>query len=142
MNANFAAVACIALGLGLAASAHAEGPLQAEPQRGAAANAGDHPGCIQRSRVSYYGQEFNGRPMANGHPFRPNSQFAASESLLLGTTAHVTNLQNGRSTTVRVEDRGFYGSVRMLDVSPQAAQQLGMQRDGEAPVDIGPVQVT
>jgi rare lipoprotein A len=141
MNANFASVMCIALDLGLAAPAQAQEPLQAEPQRGAAANAGDHSGRIQRGRASYYGREFNGRPMANGRPFRPNSQSAASKSLPLGTTARVTNLQNGRSTTVRVEDRGPYVPGRTLDVSPQAAQQLGMQRDGVATVDITPVQV-
>ena len=79
--------------------------LRATPQRGPAANAGDHSGRVQHGKASYYGHEFDGRTMANGRRFRPNSKAAASKTLPLGTTARVTNLHNGRSTTVRVEDR-------------------------------------
>ncbi len=133
---------CLALGIGLAGPALAEDQaLRATPHRGAAANAGEHSGRVQQGRASYYGREFNGRRMANGRPFRPDSQTAASKTLPLGTTARVTNLQNGRSTTVRVEDRGPKARDRVLEVSPQAAQQLGMQREGVAPVAIAPVEV-
>ena len=75
------------------------------------------------------------------YPFRPDSQAAASKTLPLGTTARVTNLQNGRSTTVRVEDRGPQARDRVLDVNPHAAQQLGLQREGVAPVAITPIEV-
>ena len=133
----------LALGLGLAGAALAKDQpeLQAVPQPSAAANAGEHSGHVQQGRASYYGREFNGRRMANGHPFRPDSQAAASKTLPLGTTARVTNLQNGRSTTVRVEDRGPQARDRVLDVSPHAAQQLGLQREGVAPVAIAPIEV-
>jgi len=142
MKVRVAALVCLTLGMSLTSPAHAESKsLNAEPQRGAKANAGDHSGRVQRGRASYYGREFNGRRMANGRPFQPNSQAAASKTLPLGTTARVTNLENGRSTTVRVEDRGPYVPGRTLDVSPQAAQQLGMQREGVAPVVIAPVEV-
>ncbi len=132
----------LALGIGWTSPVLAEDQvLRATPQRGTAANAGEHSGRVQQGRASYYGREFNGRRMANGRPFQPDSQAAASKTLPLGTTARVTNLQNGRSTTVRVEDRGPKARDRELDVSPQAAQQLGMQRDGVAPVAIAPVEV-
>jgi rare lipoprotein A len=64
-----------------------------------------------------------------------------NQTLPLGTTARVTNRQNGRSTTVRVEDRGPHAPGRDLDVSPRAAEQLGMRRDGVAPVEIAPIEV-
>ncbi len=132
----------LALGIGLAGPALAEDQaLRATQYRGAAANAGEHFGRVQKGRASYYGREFNGRRMANGRPFQPNSQTAASKTLPLGTTARVTNLQNGRSTTVRVEDRGPTVRDRVLDVSPQAAQQLGIQREGVAPVAVAPIEV-
>ena len=61
---------CLALGLGLAGAALAKDQpeLQAVPQPGAAANAGEHSGRVQQGRASYYGREFNGRRMANGLP--------------------------------------------------------------------------
>ena len=143
MKHSFVVGTCLALGLAFAGSALAEDQtaLQAAPQPGAAANAGDHSGRVQRGRASYYGREFNGRRMANGRPFHPNSEAAASKTLPLGTTARVTNLQNGRSTTVRVEDRGPQARGRVLDVSPKAAQQLDLQHEGVAPVAIAPIAV-
>jgi rare lipoprotein A len=115
--------------------------LRAAPQRGAAANAGDHSGRVQHGKASYYGHEFAGRTMANGHPFRPNSEAAASKTLPLGTTARVTNLHNGHSTTVRVEDRGPRPAGRIVDVSPRAAEQLGLKHEGVAPVAVAPIDV-
>jgi rare lipoprotein A len=79
--------------------------------------------------------------MANGQRFHPEAPVAASKSLPLGTTARVTNRENGRSTTVRVEDRGPYVPGRTLDVSPRVAQELGMSRDGVAPVEVAPIEV-
>ena len=101
----------------------------------------DHSGRPQRGRASYYGREFNGRKMANGRPFDPNSNTAASRSLPLGTVARVKNRQSGRETTVKVEDRGPYVPGRILDVAPRAADDLGMRRQGVAPVVVEPVAV-
>ena len=101
----------------------------------------DHSGRPQRGRASYYGREFNGRKMANGRPFNPDSNTAASRSLPLGTVARVKNRQSGRETTVRVEDRGPYVPGRILDVAPRAADDLGMRRQGVAPVVVEPVAV-
>ena len=73
--------------------------------------------------------------------FDAGSNSAASRTLPLGTTARVTNTETGRSTTVEIEDRGPYARGRILDVSPRAAQELGMKRDGTARVEIAPVEV-
>lgn len=101
----------------------------------------DRSGRSQRGRASYYGREFSGRTMANGRPFNPDSNTAASRSLPLGTVARVKNRQSGRETTVRVEDRGPYVPGRILDVAPRAADGLGMRRQGVAPVVVEPVAV-
>lgn len=101
----------------------------------------DRSGRPQRGRASYYGREFNGRKMANGRPFDPNSNTAASRSLPLGTVARVKNRQSGQETTVKVEDRGPYVPGRILDVAPRAADDLGMRRQGVAPVVVEPVAV-
>ena len=101
----------------------------------------DRSGRPQRGRASYYGPRFNGRKMANGRPFDPNSNVAASRSLPLGTVARVKNRQSGHETTVRVEDRGPYVPGRILDVAPRAADDLGMRRRGVAPVVVEPVAV-
>lgn len=115
------------LGLGLAA------PALASPQ--------DRQNRSQQGEASYYGREFNGRRMANGERFDPASDSAAHRSLPLGTTARVTNLQNGRSTTVKVRDRGPHARGRVIDVSPQAADHLGMKKEGTAPVRVTPLEV-
>ncbi|MDO9713239.1 septal ring lytic transglycosylase RlpA family protein [Paracraurococcus lichenis] len=101
----------------------------------------DHSGRPQRGRASYYGRQFNGRKMANGQRFRPDSNIAASRSLPLGTVAKVKNLENEQQTTVRVEDRGPYVPGRILDVAPRAAGDLGMREQGVAPVVVEPVAV-
>jgi rare lipoprotein A len=77
--------------------------------------------------------------MADGTRFDPASNAAASKTLPLGTTARVTNLENGRSALVTVRDRGPYVAGRVLDVSPADARRLGMKRQGLAPVAITPL---
>ncbi len=101
----------------------------------------DRSGRPQRGRASYYGREFNGRKMANGRPFNPDSTTAASRSLPLGTVARVKNRHSGWETTVKVEDRGPYVPGRILDVAPRAADDLGMRQRGVAPVVVEPVAV-
>jgi rare lipoprotein A len=79
--------------------------------------------------------------MANGEPMRPHSNNAASRSLPLGTTARVTNLENGRSAVVEIKDRGPYVKGRIVDLSPSTARALGMLRQGVAPVEVVPLTV-
>jgi len=101
----------------------------------------DTSGHPQRGEASYYHPSLQGRPMANGERFDAQSNSAASRSLPLGTTARVTNLRNGRTATVEVEDRGPYARRRILDVSPRTAEQLDMRRNGTARVEVAPIDV-
>ncbi|MCO6418071.1 septal ring lytic transglycosylase RlpA family protein [Siccirubricoccus sp. KC 17139] len=117
--------------------AGAERPRQARNR--AAASQPHHQ--VQRGRASYYGPRFNGRRMANGARFNPNSNVAAHRSLPLGTRAQVTNLENGRTTEVRVEDRGPYVRGRVIDLTPRTAEELGMRHQGVVPVEVRPIEV-
>ena len=101
----------------------------------------DTSGRAQRGEASYYHPSLHGRPMANGEPFDKESNSAASRTLPLGTTARVTNLENGRTTEVEIEDRGPYARDRILDVSPGTARELDMTRQGTARVEVAPIEV-
>ncbi len=101
----------------------------------------DHSGRKQMGRASYYANQLAHRKMTDGHRFDPNAHVAASKTLPLGTTAKVTNLQNGRSTMVTVEDRSPFGADRVVDVAPKAADELDMKKRGVAPVIVAPVAV-
>jgi rare lipoprotein A len=101
----------------------------------------DPSGRKQQGRVSYYSRQFAHRKMADGRPMNPQSSAAASKSLPLGTTAKVTNLQNGRSATVFVEDRGPHIPGRVIDVSPAVADQLDLKKQGTAVVEVKPITV-
>jgi len=107
----------------------------------APADAAEHGRKAQRGTASYYAPKFNGRRMANGKRFNPNASNAAHRTLPLGTTAKVTNLENGRSAEVTVEDRGPYARGRIMDVSPKTATQLDMKKDGTAQVVVEPTRV-
>jgi peptidoglycan lytic transglycosylase len=101
----------------------------------------DHSGRKQKGRASYYASHFNNRKMANGNRFDPDSNVAASKTLPLGTTAKVTNLSNGKSATVKVEDRGPYVDGRVVDLTPKVADQLDMKKVGVTPVVVAPIAV-
>ena len=132
------ATAMTVLGLGVGLSACDRSPI---PRAEAAPKEQQHRAASQEGEASYYGREFNGRKMANGRPFDPNSNTAASRSLPLGTVARVKNRRSGRETTVKVEDRGPYVPGRILDVALRAADDLDMRRQGVAPVVVEPVAV-
>ena len=101
----------------------------------------DPSGRKQQGRASYYGSQFAPRKMADGQRMNPQSNVAASKSLPLGTTAKVTNLRNGRSATVNVQDRGPYARGRVMDVSPSVADRLDLKKQGTAPVEVKPITV-
>ena len=90
----------------------------------------------QITTASWYGPGFNGRRTASGEIFRQNGMTAASKTLPLGTVVRVTNVMNGRSVTVRVNDRGPYVSGRAIDLSRGAAQRIGLTRQGVGRVKI------
>lgn len=93
----------------------------------------------QTGIASYYGPQFAGRPMADGTPFNPESNFAASRTLPLGTWVRVTNLENGKSEIVEIRDRGPYVDGRIIDLSPRTARRLDMIEDGIVKVEVVPL---
>ena len=88
--------------------------------------------------ASYYGVAFQGEETASGENFDHHALTAAHRTLPLGSVVRVTNLENGRSVVVRINDRGPYGPNRrkgtIIDVSRGAARRLGFIRDGLARV--------
>jgi rare lipoprotein A len=91
---------------------------------------------VLRGKASWYGREFEGKKTASGTTFHANENTAAAKAIPLGATAKVTNLRNGRSTHVKVTDRGPMVPGRVLDVSKATAQQLGMTKKGVDPVKV------
>jgi rare lipoprotein A len=86
--------------------------------------------------ASWYGRWFRGRLTANGEIFDDTKLTAAHRTLPLATQVRVTNLENGKSIEVKVNDRGPYIAGRVLDLSTRAAQVLGMEKEGLALVRI------
>ncbi len=85
-------------------------------------------------KASWYGPGFHGRRTANGERFNQNDLTAAHRSLPFGTQVKVTNLRNGRSVVVRVNDRGPFSRGRIIDLSKAAARIIGVFQSGTAPV--------
>ncbi|WP_353114831.1 septal ring lytic transglycosylase RlpA family protein [Nitratidesulfovibrio sp.] len=90
----------------------------------------------KRGRASWYGDDLHGKKTASGEAYDMNALTAAHKTLPLGTVVRVTNLSNGRSVLVTVNDRGPYRGNRDIDVSYSAAKQLGIVRPGSAAVRI------
>jgi rare lipoprotein A len=84
------------------------------------------PGYSEQGEISYYADKFHGRKTASGAIFDKNAFTAAHRSLPFGTRLEVTNLANGKSVTVEVNDRGPYAEDRILDLSPAAARKIGL----------------
>ena len=85
---------------------------------------------------SYYGSFHHGRKTANGDRFNMHAMTAAHRTLPLGSKIKVTNLRNGKSAVLKVNDRGPYKHGRILDVSQGAAKKLDMIKTGTAQVRI------
>jgi rare lipoprotein A len=86
--------------------------------------------------ASWYGPNFHGKPTANGEIFDMNKVSAAHRTLPLPSVVRVTNLDNGRSLKMRVNDRGPFARERIIDVSRRSAQLLGFYREGTARVRV------
>ncbi len=85
-------------------------------------------------KASWYGPKFHGRTTASGEKFNQNALTAAHRSLPFGTQVKVTNVNNGRSVVVRINDRGPFVAGRIIDLSAAAARTLGLVQSGVAPV--------
>ena len=86
--------------------------------------------------ASYYHDSLEGKPTASGEPYKASAMTAAHPSLPFNTQLKVTNLGNGRSVIVRVNDRGPFAKNRILDVSRAAAKELDFLDKGVARVQI------
>ena len=86
--------------------------------------------------ASWYGQDFHGKATANGERYDMDALTAAHRTLPLPVIVRVTNLENGRSVRVRVNDRGPYARGRIIDLSRRAAQLLGFHENGTARVRV------
>ena len=93
-------------------------------------------GYQERGVASWYGKKFHGKPTSSGERYDMHKMTAAHKTLPLPTDVRVTNLRNGRSVTVRVNDRGPFIDNRIIDMSYAAAKELDMVRDGTTLVEV------
>jgi rare lipoprotein A len=93
-------------------------------------------GYVERGVASWYGSKFNGRNTSSGEPYDICAFTAAHRTLPLPSYARVTNLDNGRSVIVRINDRGPFHDGRLIDLSYAAAVRLGVDRSGTAHVEV------
>jgi len=84
--------------------------------------------------ASYYADEFNGRTTANGETYNMHALTAAHRTLPFNTVVRVTHLENRRSVVVRINDRGPFKDDRVIDLSLEAAKQIGLISEGTGPV--------
>lgn len=90
-------------------------------------------------KASWYGPGFTGKKTASGEIFDDGKFTAAHKTLPLGSTARVTNLSNGKSVKVEINDRGPYTGNRIVDLSRAAARAIGMVDDGIVQVRVEPM---
>jgi rare lipoprotein A len=100
----------------------------------------EEPGYDVVGIASWYGRRYHGRRTASGEIFDMNSATAAHPTLPFGTRVQVTNLENGRSVVLKINDRGPFVRRRIIDVSRRAAQALGFVQNGTARVRVQLVQ--
>lgn len=94
------------------------------------------PDYDRTGEASWYGPKFHGKPTANGETFDKRAMTAAHKTLPLNSIVVVTNLENGRVITVRLNDRGPFIGDRMIDLSEAAAEALGYKQNGLAKVRV------
>lgn len=106
-------------------------PAPAPPPQPSAA---ETPFFSQTGLASFYGGAQNGNTTASGDTFHQFQLTAAHRTLAFGTVVRVTNMNNGRSVKVSINDRGPHVKDRIIDLSYGAARALGMRKDGVVPV--------
>jgi rare lipoprotein A len=94
------------------------------------------PTMMETGLASWYGTKFHGKRTASGEVFNQEKFTAAHRTLPWGSRVKVTNLDNGKSVAVRINDRGPYGKGRIIDVSRAAARALGMVGRGITTVQV------
>jgi rare lipoprotein A len=111
-------------------------PANTEPSANSApARPSDQPGePFEEGKASWYGAPFHGRRASNGEVYDMNKLTAAHRTLPFNTVVRVTNMTNGRSTTVRITDRGPFVDNRIIDLSFAAAKEIESVGPGVVPV--------
>jgi rare lipoprotein A len=120
------ALAAGAAALSVAAAGAQTAPASAPAAPAAAAAAA----ATETGKLAWYGKKFAGRKTASGEAFNPEALTMAHKTLPFGTLVKVTNPKNGKSVTLRVNDRGPTQADRVGDVSYAAARRLGMLKSG------------
>lgn len=90
----------------------------------------------EAGQASWYGPNFHGKKTANGEVFDQDALTAAHPTIPLPSYAYVTNLENGRTLLVRINDRGPFANDRILDASARVARELGFYEQGTARVRV------
>ncbi len=145
MHAPFAKVPTIFVGALLLAGCvnHREPVVPVEqPSLAPVAPAPPVPVFEQTGKASWYGDWHHGKKTASGEKFDKNDLSAAHRTLPLGTEARVTNIENGKSVDVTINDRGPYKQGRVIDLSEAAAKELEIKDKGVARVKIEVVEET
>ena len=109
-------------------------PAAPAPKRGKPSGTPVPEGFVEEGNASWYGAPFNGRRASNGEIYDMNKLTAAHRTLPFDTLVRVTNLNNGKSTTVRITDRGPFVENRIIDLSLAAAKQIESVGPGVVPV--------
>jgi rare lipoprotein A len=135
---------CSAVSLNRIESSGAEGDkivTSSSPTVGLPAPANSAPKIspVNMGHASWYGPGFVGKKTASGDIFDDTKLTAAHKTLPLGSKAKVTNLNNGRSVRVEINDRGPFVGNRIIDLSKAAAHALGMVEDGVVQVRVDPL---
>ena len=112
------------------------GPLADGPPLATLGTKPRSPSRVQIGLASWYGRRWQGRPTASGERYDRHQPTAAHRTAPLGTQAVVTNLANGHTVRVRINDRGPHKRHRILDLSYEAARRLDMVRTGAARVKV------
>ena len=89
-----------------------------------------------RGLASWYGRRFKGHRTASGERFDPQARTAAHRTLPFGTVVEIKNLATGRTTRVRINDRGPVRKERLIDLSWRAAKDIGLLQSGTARVEL------
>jgi len=100
----------------------------------------ENPDYDERGIASWYGTDFHGKLTANGETYDMDALTAAHKTLPMPSTVRVTNLENGRSLVLRVNDRGPFVHGRIIDVSRHASKLLGFHKQGTAKVRVAVLQ--
>ncbi len=100
-------------------------------------------GCGKMSgKASYYSDDLHGKKTASGEAYDKNALTAAHPKLPFGTKVRVTNIENGKSVIVRINDRGPHTGGRVIDLSRAAAAEIGLLKSGIAQVKLETVEET